>query len=80
MFQILAAIVLSSQVVIYAPRDADGNRTTVTFDTLAACEEFVANDETFKDNLAKFEAQVPGPIVISCQDMTPEPKEEGSPH
>ena len=75
MFQILAAIVLTGQVVVYGP-----NHATVTFDTLAACEEFVANDETFKDNLAKFEAQVPGPIVISCQDMTPEPKEEGSPH
>ena len=80
MFQILAAIVLSSQVVVYAPRDADGNRTTVTFDTLAACEEFVANDETFKASLEGFETQVPGPVVVSCQETNPKPIEEGSPH
>ena len=78
MFQIIVAVLMTHQVIVYAPLQPDGTRTPVTFDTQEACETFVAADEFFQKSLAGLQEQITGPVAVSCME-TPA-KEEGSPH
>ena len=83
MFQLLAIIALTGQILVYAPKSEDGTHVTVAFDTVEACEQYKTS-EKFLADIAGLHAAITAQlgqdseVIATCDKI--EATEEGSPH